>query len=92
MHTWSILYDAQGLSTAQTWAGEFKRRQKSLEDDPRSGQPTTAITPEIIDHVHQIVIGDRRLAISHKAKKFSLSCDLVENILHKELGLSKVSA
>ena len=36
--------DALGLSTVQKWAAEFKKRQKSLEDDPRSGLPATATT------------------------------------------------
>ena len=74
----------------QKWAAEFTRGQKSLEEDPRSGRPATATTPEVIDRVYQIVMGDRRLTISHMAKEVGISRERVENILHKELG--KVSA
>ena len=84
--------NAPGLSTMQKWAVEFKRGRKSLEDDPRSGRPATATTPEVIDCVHQIVMGDRRLTISHIAKEVGISHERVENILYKELGISKVSA
>ena len=79
--------DAPGLSTMQKWAAEFKRGPKSLEDDPRSGRPATATTPEVIDRVNQIVIGDRRLTISHMTKEVGISHERVENILHKELGI-----
>ena len=44
--------DTPGLSTVQD-------RTKSLEDDPKSGWPATATTPEIIDHVYQRVMADR---------------------------------
>ena len=36
--------------------------------------------------------GDRRLTTSHVAKMVGISSERVENILHKELGMSKVSA
>jgi len=35
---------------------------------------------------------DRRLTISHTVKEVGISRERIENILHKELGLSKVSA
>ena len=48
--------DTPGLSTVQKWYAELKGEQnRSLEDEPRSGRPATATTPEIIDRVHQIV-------------------------------------
>ena len=82
--------DALGLSTVQKWAAEFKRRRKSLQDDPRFRQPATATTPEIIDHVHQIVMGERQLTTSDIAKEVDISREQVENILHKKLGMFKV--
>ena len=75
------LDDAPGLLTMQKRVAEFKRGQKSLEDDPRSGRPATAITPQDIDSVHQIVMGDRRLTIKYMAEEVGTSCERVENIL-----------
>ena len=71
---------------------EFKRQRESLEDHPRSGCPSTATTQENIDRIHQMVMNDRRLTISHLANVISMSCKQVENILHNKLGMSKVSA
>ena len=39
-----------------------------------------------------MVINDSRLIISHLANVISISHKLVENILHNELGMSKVTA
>ena len=84
--------DAPALSTVKKWAAEFKRGRESLEDDPRSGRPSTATTQENIDRIHQMVMNDRRLTITHMANVISISSERVENILHNELGMSKVSA
>ena len=51
--------DAPALSTVKEWAAEFKTGKESLEDDPRSGRPSTATTQENIDRIHQMVMNDR---------------------------------
>lgn len=84
--------DAPALSTVKKWAAEFKRGRESLEDDPRSGRPASASTQENIDRVHHMVMDDRRLTVNQIADAVAISRERVENILHKELGMSKVSA
>ena len=84
--------DALALSTVKKWAAEFKSGRESLEDDPRSGHPSAATTQENIDRIHQMVMNDRRLTISHLANVISISHERVKNILHNELGMSKISA
>ena len=74
------------------WAAEFKRGKESLEDDPRSGCPSPASTQENIDCIHQMVMNDRRLTISHLADVISISHKRVENIFHNKLGMSKILA
>ncbi|XP_030588657.1 histone-lysine N-methyltransferase SETMAR-like [Archocentrus centrarchus] len=84
--------DAPALSTVQKWAAEFKRGRESLEDDQRSGRPVTATTRENIDRVHHMVMDDSRLTVNQIANAVGISRERVENILHNELGMSKISA
>ena len=84
--------DAPALSTVQKWAAEFKRGSESLEDDPRSGRPAKATTQENINRVHHMVMDDWRLTVNQIANAEGISQERVINILHNELGMSKVSA
>ncbi|CAM4852176.1 unnamed protein product, partial [Rotaria magnacalcarata] len=45
----------QNFSTVHRWVLEFKRGRTSVEDEPRSGRPKSATTPEIIEQVYDIV-------------------------------------
>ena len=51
------------FSTIKKWAAEFKRGRTSLEDDPHEGCPKSATTPEIIEQVHDMVLGDWRMKL-----------------------------
>ena len=77
--------DAPALSTVKKRAVEFKRGRENLEEDPRSGRPSTATTPENIDRIYQMVMNDKQFTISHLANIISISRERVENIFHNEL-------
>jgi histone-lysine N-methyltransferase SETMAR len=79
-------------STVSRWVTLFKGGRESVEDDPRSGRPRTAIIPETIDKVHDMVLADRRLKVREIAETIGISADRVHHILTEELGMSKVSA
>ena len=63
-----------------------------LEDDDRCGRPTKATTEENIGHVHRFVMGGRCLIVDQIANTVGTSHEREENILHNELGMSKVSS
>ena len=84
--------NAPTLSTVKKRAAEFKRGRESLENDPRSGRPASATTQENIDRVHHMVMDDKRLTVNQIADAIAISRERVENILHQELDMSKVSA
>jgi len=48
---WTLGYDASSFSTVKKWASELKRGSASLEDDPRSGRPSTVTIQETVDCV-----------------------------------------
>jgi histone-lysine N-methyltransferase SETMAR len=79
-------------TTIRKWGNEFKRGRISLEDDPRSGRPKTATTPEMVDKVHDLMLNDRRLKASEIAEAVGISKERVLYILHEELDMRKLSA
>jgi histone-lysine N-methyltransferase SETMAR len=74
------------------WANQFKWGRQSLEDDPRSGRPSTATDPEMCRKVEEFVLTDRRIKVSQIATEMGISHGSVFEILHNKLGMSKVSA
>ena len=83
---------APSLSTVKKWTAEFKRGRVSLEDDPRSGRPKTASTPEIIAKIHDMILNDRRLKVSEVANAIGISDERAFHIITEELGMKKLSA
>ncbi|XP_014780739.1 uncharacterized protein LOC106876641 [Octopus bimaculoides] len=79
--------DAPDLSTVQKWAAEFRRESESLGDGTTCEWPATTTIEENIDRVRHMVTVDRRLTINQITNAVS-----VVNILHRELGMTKVSA
>ena len=47
---------APSYATVKRWINEFKRGKDNTEDEPRSGRPLTATTPENIDLVLDMVM------------------------------------
>jgi transposase len=77
------------FSTIKKWAAEFKHVRTSLEDDPREGRPKNATPPEIIEQVHDMVLGDRRMKVREIAETIGISKERVGYILHEEENKKK---
>lgn len=84
--------DAPSYSTVKKWAALFRMGRTELEDDPRSGRPSTAITEANVEKIEKMVMQDRRLKVLQIAAEVGLSYGTVEKILHERLHLTKVSA
>lgn len=80
-------YETVGL-----WVNEFKRGRTSIKDAPRSGAPKTAVTPEVIDKVHDMVLADRRVKVCELAEAMGISIERTYFILHNELDMKKLCA
>jgi transposase len=80
------------FSTIRKWAAEFKRGRTSLEGDPREGRPKSATPPEIIEHVHDMVLDDRRIKAREIAETIGISKERVGYILREELHMKKLRA
>lgn len=78
--------------TVRLWVNEFKRGRTSIDDAPRPGAPKTAVVPEIVDKIHDLVLTDRRLKVRELAEATNISSERVHFILHNELHMKKLCA
>ena len=70
----------------------FKEGREDVEDDPRSGRPSTSTTEENVEIVRQKVLGDRRLTVRMIANELDMNCERVWTIITKHLGMRKICA
>jgi len=75
----------------QNWVVQFKRSDFSTCDAPRPGRPKTVTTPEIIDHIHELILEDRRISAKSVAEQLSISRDRVGSITQEDLDMRKIS-
>jgi hypothetical protein len=65
----------------------------SLEDDERSGRPSTSITPENVERIRELVHADRwRTTINYITDIVSVSYGSVQTILTSKLNMWRVVA
>ena len=63
-----------------------------MRDKPRPGRPTKAMTLTMMANVKVFVNKDCRVTLQEVANQFSIGKASAHQILHKKVGLSKVSA
>ncbi|XP_026828418.1 histone-lysine N-methyltransferase SETMAR-like [Ooceraea biroi] len=83
---------APSIRTVYKWFQNFRSGHMSTSDVECSGRPVEATTPEIIDKIHDMVMGDRRVKIREIASAMGISSERVHNILHQHLGMKKLFA
>ena len=71
---------------------EFKRGHTDKSDEPCSGRPKTATTPEIVDKIYDVVLDDHRIKMQETEPIVGIYYKRVVHILQNELGLKKRSA
>ncbi|KAJ4448244.1 hypothetical protein ANN_10258 [Periplaneta americana] len=68
------------------WFKRFREGKETIEDEPRSGRPSTSRTPEMIEKVRQMLAQDRRLTLRLIAEELDISKDTVHTIVRDDLG------
>jgi len=89
-----IAYGPEVVSyrTVARWIRRFSDGQDSLEDNPRSGRPLSAVNRNNIDAVRDLVNEDPHISIDYIADILDVSHGSVDTILKQHLGLRKISA
>ena len=83
---------APSKRTVERWFLEFKRDRTSLQDEPRSERPSTAVTPENIATVESLIKEDSRITYEQCAETLDIGKAVINTILHYYLGVSKLAA
>nr|XP_061792327.1 protein GVQW3-like [Nerophis lumbriciformis] len=72
------------------WCKRFREGREDVEDDPRSGRPSTSRTEANVERVRQTVRGDRRATVRWIASELGMNRDNVWKIITEDLTLQKV--
>lgn len=74
------------------WHQRFRDGRESVEDDDRSGRPSTSTNPDSTDAVQLQIQQNPRLSIGKMAAIVGISYGSVQTILTENLGMSRVCA
>jgi hypothetical protein len=79
-------------STVKNWVARLRTGHLSTEDKEHSGRPTQVAIPENVDAIHSMILDDRRISTNKIAETLAISRETVGYIIHKILGMRKLSA
>jgi len=74
------------------WYKRFKDGRTSVDDDERSGRPSTSTTPENMAKVREATLADRRQTIHDVCEIVGLSYETAPRILAENLNMRRISA
>ena len=84
--------DAVTMKTVCKWFERFRNGCELVEDEERSGHPSTSKTQENVERVSEMIQSKRRLTIREISGDVNISCGSVQNILTTDLNMRRMSA
>lgn len=89
-----IAFREEAMCRTQTceWWKRFKEVRTSVDDDPRSGRPSTSKTDDNVAKVREVTRSNRRLTVRKVAEEVSISKTVCHEILTENLGMYRTAA
>jgi len=87
-------FKEQALSRARVfeWFSRFKKGDLSIEDESRSGRPSSSRNDENIAKIREKLNEDRHYTIDELSEVTAVSWSSVQRILSQDLGMRRVAA
>jgi hypothetical protein len=84
-------YGDEVSSKAQVfrWRKSFKEGRENVEDEHRSGRPSTVKSDENVERVRSLVAADRRLTVRFVANELNMNKNDVHQIFYRPFGHEK---
>jgi len=80
------------MKTVYKWFEQFRNGCESVEDEERSGHPSTSKTQENVERVSEMIRSNRRLTIREISEDLNISYGSGRYILTTDLNTRRVSA
>jgi hypothetical protein len=74
------------------WAKSFQKGRDRVENEPRARRPRTSVNPDNVLKIGELIRTNRRITVLELSQEVGISVGSVEEIVHNELKVSKVSA
>ena len=84
--------DAISRAQAFRWHKMFSEGRTIVEDEQRSGRPSTTRASDNTARVRELVLSDGRLTVNMSADEANVNREAVRRILTEELGMRKICA
>ena len=81
---------APSYATVANWVTEFNNPERTLEDSPRMGRPSTITSQENIEAVERIVMRNRQVSASCLPEELGISKTIIHEIMNNQLNMKKV--
>lgn len=83
---------APSESTVRRWFHEFGRGRASVQDEPRSGRPRTAVTDKNSHRVEKLLREERHITTRDIRQEVGIGSAATQTILHECLGVHKATS
>ena len=94
VHILSEVYGQETMSRSRVfeWHKRFKEGREEVEDDARSGRPSSSRTEDNVERVRQKVREDRRMTVRMVAYELGINRETVWKIITEDLEMRKLCA